>query len=65
LNTATNPESTEVKTARKLVHNRTGYVRGCRCQPCIEGNKEYQRTYMKEWRNKRRGSPEASSPTES
>lgn len=37
-----------------LVHNRTGYVRGCRCNLCIAGNNEYQRTYMKKWRIKQK-----------
>jgi hypothetical protein len=44
-----------------LVHNRTGYVRGCRCHLCVSGNKEYQRSYMKQWRNKRKVSSIASS----
>lgn len=34
-------------------HNRTGYVCGCRCEVCKEANKEYQRQYMKQWRQKK------------
>ena len=30
-----------------LVHNRTGYVRGCRCHVCIRANRDYQRWYAK------------------
>ena len=47
-----NTTETEAKPEKKLKHNRTGYVRGCRCNDCIEGNREYQRDYMKQWRNK-------------
>lgn len=35
-------------------HSRTGYVRGCRCQICVDANKEYQREYMRQWRNRKK-----------
>lgn len=42
---------------RLLVHNRTGYVRGCRCELCVKGNREYQRDYMQKWRKVKKDSP--------
>ena len=51
-----NSATDKVEPKKELKHNRTGYVRGCRCAICVNGNKEYQRLYMKEWRNKKRSS---------
>lgn len=38
----------------KTAHNRTQYVLGCTCEICKEANREYQRTYMKNWRLKKK-----------
>jgi hypothetical protein len=45
-----------------LVHNRTGYIRGCRCSACVQDNREYQRKYMKEWRSKKKAKPDVDTP---
>jgi hypothetical protein len=50
----------EIKTA----HNRTQYVLGCTCEICKEANREYQRTYMKNWRMKKKMEKLLSSPDE-
>jgi len=34
-------------------HARAMYVQGCRCEICTKANKEYQRAYMREWRQKK------------
>lgn len=35
-------------------HSRAGYVTGCRCEVCTNANKEYQRAYMREWRQQKK-----------
>jgi hypothetical protein len=30
--------------------SRAKYVAGCRCEPCTRANREYQRVYMRLWR---------------
>lgn len=39
------------QTEKQIVHNRTGYVRGCRCDICKQANRDYQRKYMQQWRS--------------
>lgn len=39
---------------KTLVHNRSGYTRGCRCQTCVAANREYQRQYMARWRDSKK-----------
>ena len=39
-----------LKPPRELVHNRSGYQRGCRCDVCRADIKRY----LKEWRERRK-----------
>jgi hypothetical protein len=52
----------EDRPQENLVHNRTGYIRGCRCVACVQDNREYQRKYMKEWRSKKKSKPDVEPP---
>jgi len=51
------------KTLPNIVkHGRSAYVRGCRCNDCRSGNRNYQREYMKNWRQSRRTAAVGSRP---
>jgi hypothetical protein len=39
-----------LKPKRELVHNASGYKRGCRCETCREG----WRAYLRDWKQRRR-----------
>lgn len=38
----------------EIKHSRTGYVRGCRCEICVDANNQYQKDYMRQWRLRKR-----------